>query len=359
MNIKSGKRIIGQDFVKIDDEIFFSSANCNGLYKWKIGEDTPTFLFGFSDKGVQDTHLHGNCILVNGKIYFAPANANAVVTYDVARNVLKNIKTDFFPSRYSKYYDICAYGDRVFIIPNRCEGILDIDTNTDEVAYHDEWTKGLELKKDSKLPLIKQGAFIRNGKLFIPLTRYNSIVEIDIDTYNSKVIPVGTIEAGFTDAYYDELKDEVWLLHNGVPVIEKYSISDERCKTIRLKNDSGNEYPYIQMLKVGDSILLIPYQDREFIKVNIKDDSFRITKVLQENIKRNQWKAYYYSASKMSDNEFVALSAGEEIWEVYDDECNLLNQYACVDETFVQRVGNEGVIRESKRMTLEDFLCLI
>lgn len=351
-------RIICNGFVVVEDTVYFSAFNSNGLYKWSKNDDAPQFISYFPNEKLTQKYLHAAAYLLGDKIYFAPAAAGNIAIYDLKNKSIKSINVEGYATGTSKYYDICSNENKVYMIPSRAEYIIEIDTHTDSIVLHNEWISKINLSLNKDMPLIKYGSFVRKEKLYIPYIRDNCMLEIELKTFTIETIKIGDFTSGFTDAYYDKNSDRVWLLRNGVCSVISYSFVSDEAKEFKLKKNDGDfSYPYIKMIQLRDELVLIPYQERVFMSLNMKTEEIKTLHCLDGNKLKNSW-GYYYSSVKISDDSFIALSTEDLMWDLYDFKGNLVNEIECVDEKkFMRRVlATNRIIYENQTSNLKQFL---
>lgn len=357
-NYMTENRIICNGFVVVQDAIYFSAFNSNGLYKWSKNKAAPQFISYFPDENLTQNHLHAATYLLGDKIYFAPAAAKNIAIYDLKDKSIKNINVEDYAMGTSKYYNMCSYKNKLYMIPSRAEYIIEVDTYTDSIVFHNEWVTKVNIALNQDMPAMKYGAFIRKEKLYIPYLRDNCIFEIELKNFIVNTIKIGDFANGFIDAYYDKIGDRVWLLQSGVCSVICYSFASGKAKKFEVKkNNAGFSYPYIKMIQLRDELVLIPYQDSVFMSLNMKTKEIKTLHYLDNNKPKNSW-GYYYSGVKISEDYFIALSTGDLMWDIYDFKGNLVNEIECTDEKMCMRnaLVTNRIVHENLNSNLKQFL---
>lgn len=353
-------RIACEDFVIYENKMYFSSLNCNAFYRCNLDGSSVEYIMSFPNEKIDIRHLHGAMYTKKGKIYFAPMNGKCVAIYDVIKDEITSIDvTDKVRTDNSKYFSICSYKNKLYMIPSRTYWIIEVDTNSDEISFHNEWMRNIDFFENQEIPAIKNGAFLRKEKLYLPFSRKSILVEIELENFTSTPIQIGTDNNGFTDAFFDENEDVVWLLKYGESSIVRYSFSTQEETVFHLKeSDKAIKCPYIKMIEMGNKLIVIPYQESDFICLDMQLGEVSCLKHLDQDIQENEWGAYYYTAKKIADNKFLAVGAGDYMWEEYGKQCDLLTSYSIEDDDMVARIltSENIILKETAQLGLPFFL---
>lgn len=352
-------RVACQDFIVYNDKIYFSCLNCNALYKCDLNGDNLRFISFFPNEKIDIRNLHGALAELNGKIFFAPLMGKCVAIYNIETNEMVSVDiSNIVGDCSSKYFDVCINRNKVYMIPARSEYILEIDSVTDKITFHNEWMKNINFYDIISTPAIRNGTFILNDKMYIPFSRKNILIEIELDSFSEKIIPIGDDNVGFVDAIYDKYKNEVYLLKNGQCQIVRYSFNNCEINIIQFDSNSKYKNPYINMIKIEKNIFIIPYNENYFFKINIDTDEVKKFNYTDFDRENNEWEACYYTAKKIGGEEFLAIKAGDYYWELYDKNCTLKSRYYLKDDNMIIRtmMAIKELIRENDVITLNDFI---
>lgn len=359
---KNGNKLSFHAFDKIDDFIYFSALNCNGLYRMKIGDNQAEFIDTFPKEKMDIRHLHGAIKAFEGKLYVVPYFGNCLNIFDIKEEKFETIDlTPYIGDVKSKFYGVQIYERKVILIPSRAKSIVVYDIDSKGIECHGEWLKSVDISINENIPQIKNGSFIDEDKLYIPYGKYAAVLEINLNNFESRAIRFENIDCGFADAVFCPEKKKVYLLANG-----RGSVFELNLCSMKIIEYASNEelkkvaFPYIKMIDMSGSILLVMYQAKYSL---LFDKSTHVFKKIQFDFinteSDKEWNAFFYSAQRISSDEIYMMGTGDYLISVIDNFCALKKSFYLEDDTILARLMNsqDGVIlRERTDMDLEDFM---
>ena len=125
------------DYMYYDGQyVWFTARDFNGLFKMNANTYKVEFVGQFPDEDIEGHRLYTGIAECNGKLYFAPYNAQNIAIYDkekssfysiTLRNDIKDIS--------NKFYNVLAFDKYIFIYGFKANTIIRIDSQTDIVNY--------------------------------------------------------------------------------------------------------------------------------------------------------------------------------------------------------------------------------
>ncbi|MCI8449487.1 MAG: hypothetical protein HFH30_14115 [Eubacterium sp.] len=134
-------KLFCHDFVYKDGKLYFAAYNLNGIFCFDIKQETSRLLAYIPDEISQGGNGYYNAIeLLDGRLYIAPDHCNTFVVYDTASGQLSQIwmpETKYFYPEYSKFHSIAAWKKKVYFIPCRFPGIVEMDTQKNRMKIYE------------------------------------------------------------------------------------------------------------------------------------------------------------------------------------------------------------------------------
>lgn len=360
--MSKNKRLSFHSCEIVGEYLFFSALNCNGLYRMRINGKQAEFIGTFPNEEVDQRHLHGAIKAYEGKLYLAPYNGNYLNIFDINEEKFTSIDlTPYTGDIKGKFYGMLIYDRKVILIPSRAKSIIVYDIDFNCIECHSEWVKTVDISINERIPQIKNGSFIYADKLYIPYGKYAAILEINLNNFESKSINYENIECGFVDAIFSPENGNVYLLANG-----KGSIYELKLSTFEIVEYSSNEefidveFPFIKMIDMPNTILLVMYQAKYSLLFDKSTHGFEKVKFdISNSVCDKEWNANFYSANRISSDEIILMGTGDYLISIIDNLCALKSSFFLEDDMIMARLlssRDEVFFREKEDMDIEDFL---
>lgn len=251
--------------VQVEESIYFSAWNINGLFKYNPKSEECNFLRSFP--GEEKWGIHSEAIFYRNAIWFIPRASERIAIVDL-------------PSLDITYIELpeCGYMSEGHIPPIRMRGyhndkekilwvlpytyklLLKIDMNERKVINVERWDEGEDTlsvgtRLGDKIWIYKNS----NNEMCVVNIQSGKQIKRKVENKNISYIGIQSV-GKWTLLFPKWLKDGIVLFDNSVQEIERVSLED-------------NEqwfYEYQAITKEGD-ILLIPYVGNRYIKIYIKD----------------------------------------------------------------------------------------
>lgn len=359
------RRISMHDYVVIGQYAYFFSLNYNGLYKLDISNKKLEFIGSAPEEGYYRRHLYGAITECNGKLYMPPMNGEEIAVYDVNNNTFEKIKLRYPAEGVpSKFYGAITHKEKVFLIPARYPYLIVIDSITGDVEYVNAWVQLMNVPSDYSELYVKNGYFIRNGKLYMASMVDNSLIKISIDTYDAEVVPIECGTDGFMDMCEDVDGEHIWFIQRTKSSIIKWNEhSGESMEYSCFPEEYvNNGFPFINILDGGDYVYAIAYQTNMSIEINKSTGEMRemLWDVIPYETELNAWNARHYFAKKTQDNNWILANLDDNSFYVTDGK-ELIEKFYLIDNHVRERITfiKDGVQREREHYNLNDYLKLI
>lgn len=365
MDIEWMKRIAMHDYIVYEGNIYFCALNFNALYSMSLLNKKLEFLGHIPNELIYSKHLYGAIVELNGRIYMAPMNAKEIAIYDIKKRIFEKVslrESDI--SVVSKFFNVCIYRSYVYFIPSRCHYVVCLNVDNGEISYIDEWYKILKLSSGYSKMIIKNGCFIKNGKLYLATLIDNTIFKISLDDLTTEYIRLGNENDGFIDMCSDG--EDVWLIKSKSKNIIKWRDDTDNyvCFNEFPKDFKWEGIPYINILNCTSYIFVAAYQANMSLiidKNTYKIQSLKYTKSMGKCFK-DSWSAKYYFAKILEEDKIIMV-------DIYDHSINVFNKnkiykFYLIDESSIERLMEyewlqKGVVKERNGFNLRNVLSFL
>lgn len=329
--IESIRFIASDAGVIIDDVMWISNRNYNGLYCWKMDEDCAKFMGEFPLENKNEWRLHSSAVLSDKKIYFLPDRSNYIHIYDMDQNVFDTIDLNCherlltrFAFLYGKYI-VFALGR-----PRACICMMDTTDYSIQYFYNEDekcdFSEDYVLRNNS-VWFLTAGSNILNE---FSLTRKEYIFH-KVD--DEKLYTIASVEndlvfGTFNGAIRWNADKAIVKKYDGFPDSYKFvSLVDNEILVQDVCNETMNgESPFSLSISNVDEVLLFPRRTNAILKIDnnmislskysIADENFeslnqpfRITHSRFATVYRNEKTVVLFSSIDRSFY-FYSLSTG-------------------------------------------------
>lgn len=186
MNAKLHFSSVGM--VKKQGKFWFAARETNGLFQMDLDGTNLQYIGEFPGELVDQAYLYGKCVSYDGKLFFAPYNANKIAVYDTERKCFD----DTFlgePIYLKGYLVIAVWENYLFLLPEKKSNmsIVKVDLRSGRVTCNDSW-KNKFCFIDQSEELFREYCIVEN-KLYAPvISTEGLILEYNMDSDQSTCI---------------------------------------------------------------------------------------------------------------------------------------------------------------------------
>ena len=364
-------------FVDDGEYIWFSLFWQNGLFKKKHGSTIAEYMGDFPGLGRNTTRLFNNAILRNGKIIFAPGNADKIAIYDIACNRFEMIAFEKRPIISRRVWPKDGYwfrtviisGDDAFFMPMNYMGILKMDLNTYEMTVIDDWVSEVEknISADNVEVYLSEG-IIRNGIGMFPFQCADAIMKFDIENEVVQIISVDSEVDGYTGMIFDGQR--YWLTPIKFDDIILWEGPGYKCKRINVEYSNNFERaPFHEPIIVDGYVYLLPIFCEKIFRINIANLEMSEVTDLYYVFDTKDYKPQigwdYVQAIGIYCDKLVFITGKDATWHIYDIRtgesdhfCVFPDEAGCIELISKYFEGN-AVVKESEIARLEDLMCYV
>lgn len=177
--------------VKIENDIWFSSVNYNGLYRYNLIEKKVERIADFPNENMWLECLHYKVCLYNHFLIFVPHLANNISIFDTVQRSFKQIAIPYLGKEFDvdgKFLEGVVYKDNLYVIGCHYPGILKVDLKTYkiEIVYCDS-----EKPRDFDGIYFGNNTAVCKNLLYIPVVYKNAILIYDMDCDKASQLKIG------------------------------------------------------------------------------------------------------------------------------------------------------------------------
>ena len=271
--------------IMIDEWIYYSSRDINGLFRYNIQTKEQEFLCRF-DKYDNRMGMHENAFRVNNVLFFLPLGheEKIIAQYDLDSKEMKYI--DLPKSLYYQSGRVACTTieciDAVWVIPCAYDAILRVDKSTYEIKRYDNWPKEIVEHGVSKNKFY--GATLVEDKIY--MCPYDCPYIVVFDTLTEQMYSLG--EEIDLEIYRDIFSygENLYLIpeniSNEILICDLYGVKKEKCS---FGLDTEKIQGLFQAMECDEQHMLwmFPSGGKHVIQYDFEKESASVIEVCGEN----------------------------------------------------------------------------
>ncbi|WP_022770313.1 hypothetical protein [Butyrivibrio sp. NC2007] len=196
--------------VIVNDALWVSSLNDNGLYRISNDNCQCEFIRMFPNESFSRGYLHSSSVRYGNELFFVPFAGRYISSYCLDDGSMKCYKLDHYSDGMSSLFYTCVVeGDFLYLIPCRYEYIVEFNMKTSEINEYKIFDLAGK-KQDEMDPFVLRGGCLGDGKIYLGENTRNRIIEFDINTKGLKEYVLEHDVCGISNLLY--LNGEMWIL---------------------------------------------------------------------------------------------------------------------------------------------------
>ena len=282
----------------INDEVYFSAKNFNGLFKWDLNTNDVNLIGHFPKEKLWGEHLHQFAVYYDDIIYFIPYFGQHITKYDI-----KTGEFSCLPIEEGDVYfgisHVLKYENRYVFVPRKLRNPVGIFYPESGVL------EKISFVNESELSIFYSDIFcatIVDGGVYIPVYDTALIIKCDLANREISKISLGDMRVS-SITYYN---DKFWVISASGKIIRRYSenfdIEKEYCVF------GGTERPYECWVQYSKKLYLCGCLDESLIFYDTNSDSWKeIYRGERERV-NNKW-AFMCGYQAYNDKLFIYPSS--------------------------------------------------
>lgn len=238
------------DMIKVDNEIWFSAINRNGLYRMNDKASRMELMHYFPDEGFFATFLHSKVFSCGKKIISVPFQARQIHVFD--RETKKMLAMDFSEISDSigySFFDIALQDKNViYMIPCRYKKMIRYDVSLGELKEIDVIKDDYKHKWNKEGPFVLKGACIVESKIYLSSFSADFIEVYDLHTNDIKYIDVPLKSNGISGISHLLYEDGIFWVIGKNGTICKWEKNSGEMELIEIKRENADCYAFFNAL---------------------------------------------------------------------------------------------------------------
>lgn len=206
-------KLLINDYIRIDEKIWFSAANYNGLFQYVPETKYTKLVSCFYNEEPGKLFLHSKILKYNLSFWMIPFESKNIYEYNICN---KNLNCFAIPEvdedvKGSYFLEGDIVEDKLYLFPCRYKGIIVFNLNMKKV---EKIIKIDDLKKKRTEPHTFKGAKIFNNKIYIANIKKNRYSVIDLLSNCKENVNLNDDFSGITHLFVDD-KNIILVGYNG------------------------------------------------------------------------------------------------------------------------------------------------
>lgn len=370
------RRIRIMDMIEWENQYFFISSQCNGLFSATKGDWNHLRFLGRIDKMPNWIYASTQIESYKNDLYFSPYETTSFMKYNIKEEKFEQIGND---SQLLNVRKLAVYKDKIYYIQNLFDEIIKYDIKRKEYEKHKNVFKTLRKDYSSKDDLNMWDSCIYDDKIWFVSLYSSKIMSFCMKTKRSECYKTIDGIEGYSSICCD--LNHLYLSDkssgNIIKFNTEYKTSVVFQMPLELNLDRDNKViAHAKILSMSDWIITIPYKCDGIVKI---DKNTGVTKIILSEFcssRHNQWNGYNPNdlrdvnfGKKINDTVFLIQRGWDKaiaIVDVENEEYSLV--YPTLDETdFLNFMdGQDGfekiavnacfACRESQWFSIDDFI---
>ncbi|HBA68296.1 MAG TPA: hypothetical protein DCZ40_02940 [Lachnospiraceae bacterium] len=353
------KNLVSMDVQEKDGDLWFAASNRNGIYR--IDGKTHEIIekYRFEEEKNSEFMLYHDMEIYGKRIFLAPHKAEKIAVYDMDKRTmvyigLKSVAEKYQNSYFSmqKFAHTFQDGEYVYMLGYTYPAIVKINVNTLEIIYIDKWAAEIA---ESPSKYISYGYFTmgnvkRNRKILLPMGCICGLLELDLDTGETRIIRLAISMEGIGGVTNDG-NGGIWIVGRGKSVskVVRWDIQKNECREIGIQIDEENcLVPFYAPLCYESKIFLFPVYMNFAYEISMVDGKYKISRILKaaikERDKHNHLPMCTFSP-RLLNGKIEFATGRDRMWHVYHLESGNIDDFHIVDDEGIEECVDESIRR--------------
>ena len=173
------------DYIQINNEIWFTSGDYNGLYKYNLEEKRTERIAIFPYEPFEQVGLFLKMVQYKNSLIFVPATAKRIYIFNIEGGGFTDVKIPGLSDILQPIYfgEAVIYKEYLYLLGVRYPGIVKINLESYEVEIVDQWLDELsdEIMLDKNENILGYGGVVEEDRFLIPCYQCNRVLEFNMN----------------------------------------------------------------------------------------------------------------------------------------------------------------------------------
>lgn len=340
------------DICVVDNEIWFSNADMNGLYKKKLNKAEAEFISFFPCEKLWQSQLHGKIIRYGNRLVFTPLLADMISIYDIFAGDFRSYKIDWESEGNDEkivFFWSVLNGTYIYMFGNNQPCILKFNIEDGGYTFINSWFEEFQkfgYKREREL-FSERGIKI-DADLYLYTKQNNLLIQFDLNSEKFFYYVIGNKEDRFVTAEYSN--GNFWLLNMQSELLE-WNKDKGIIKRIKVNVDSA----YYRSIRNGNCIIFLPSGNgKTAFCVNTLTESIEWKGLIESSaqvLSEMPGSIIFYSKK----NSTVYRMNGQE-WQVVERLCINSFEHSMI---IWNKIEKNKMVQEDEHWRLDNFLTIL
>ncbi len=355
--------ILSWNWIDCGNVNYMISHFSGGVIKVNTDKNEATVFFDRDNWPITMPQRYLSCLKAGDDIFLIPGNADNLGRYNIIDNSFNYypIRTPIIKSvvKYDpicKFFHGCTCDNSIIFFPNTYPALLQMDMNSGEIFYYDEWIN--ELNTIAKSEACEY--YFGDGYVKISNTIYLCMSCCDrIFTINTMDMSIGFMRIDCNVDSFEGIAHEGDFLYLiGKKANDHYLIicdtDGKLCKKIALPFKGNCEWiSFLRPFLFGSFVYIMPYKAEHCFSIDLESDDVRVEESLDEILQSGACDdgLLHIKNYKLRGNVLSFQTYLDQKWHKYDMETGKDESYKIVleDEDYWQEYRVEKCARTIER----------
>lgn len=256
--------------IRIDNDLWISSANDNGLYKIGLSNSECEFVRMFPNESFKRGYLHSSSVKFGDELFFVPFAGKYISVYNLNNGLINCYRLEHYSDEMSSlFYSSVVKGENLYLIPCRYEYIVEFNMRAKVINEYKVFDRNGKKLSEIK-PFVLKGVCSVNGKIYIGENAKNQLIEFDLNTKKVSEYEIPYDLSGISNLEY--VDDEIWVFgKNGLILYGSLRQGNFEVLEDAEKDDERHFGVYYETLVDGKNIYVSKSSGRTLCKINAEE----------------------------------------------------------------------------------------
>ncbi len=354
--------LISMSVQEENGDMWFAASNRNGAYR--IDSKTHEIIekIRFENEDKSEYLLYHNMEVSENRIFFAPHRAEKIAVYEINECKMRYLNVKPVEDRYinvysskQKFGSTFQNGKYIYILGYSYPAIVKIDSESLEITYIDDWVEKVysKIPKGDTRGIFTMGMVKKSEKILLPLGCMPGLLELDLDTDETRLILLDIILDGIGGVSEDE-NGCIWMTGRGniVDKVVRWDIQEDTFQEITICLEEKNcIVPFYEPICYKNKIFLFPIYSNNVYEINISKGEINI-EIIFESLFNNENIVSELSMRTFSprivEDKLMFITGWDRKWHEYSLESKVDKSFYITDTDNMKECIKESLYRNFK-----------
>jgi len=318
------------DYVKLDNEEYFYSAQYNSILKKVMGNRKLTIIKQIFMENPNNIGNYISLEVFDNKIYLLPTSGKLIDILDVTNKTFKSLELERYTESGYTFFSSARIGRKIIGIPCKYAVFVVVDCSKDEkieIEFDKNLLKLNEVKNDAYFTI---SYHIYEHMIFVGSRHSNYIVSISADTCEINYWRINSGKEGVYTLCGNG--NMLYVMCNDV-ILRTYEICKDKLKEIdrvKLGNLEVKMNGWAKSIFSFGKVLIFPPEKEYIVGYDIKTGEINKYLVPQDNSENTVVSSIGYYYARREENTIRVMNARNNTEYTFDSDFKIINENSYV-----------------------------